>query len=290
MSSFEPEILFEDQDLLVLQKPAGIVVNEAESAANQTIQAWARSQLVTWEVPQSNWQKLVPEQFSAEFGSPSEIFDKRAGMVHRLDKETSGVLIWAKNPGSLVALMEQFQLRQVKKSYTALVHGVVTPLSGEITAPIGRVPWQKSKFGVMPGGRSARTIYEVVSEYHLDEDKLLAAAKAHKMFAGRSKTKVAEQLVDYFAYTLVTCWPKTGRTHQIRVHFQHLHHPLAGDSLYQGNKRIKLDSLWCPRHFLHAKSITLRHPRTQLMVNWDSDLPLDLVTALGWMSSSKSIE
>lgn len=282
-------ILFEDEDLLVLDKSAGVVVNEAESAKDATLQSWARDQLSSWGGgKRAEWQSLVPREFVSVYGSPEELFSQRAGMVHRLDKETSGIVIWAKNPGSLVSLLQQFQARTVKKMYSALVHGVIKPPEGEMTAPIGRLPWQKGKFGVLAGGRSASTKYAVALSYHLDESRLLAAAKQKKLFAGRSSAKVKEQLADYFEYSLVHCYPKTGRTHQIRVHMQHIHHPLVGDNLYQGNKRIRLDSLWCPRHFLHASSIQFSHPRTRDAVHFQAPLPLDLQEAMDWLEPTTS--
>lgn len=280
----QPEILFEDTDLLVLSKPAGVVVNEAQTLSEPTLQQWARQHLEEWATEglqeSVGWQALVPANFDENYGSPEEVFTVRAGMVHRIDRETSGVLVWAKNPGSLVNLLAQFKNRTVQKTYQAVVHGFVQPKMGEITAPIGRIPWKRGLFGVLASGRPAVTEYQVVQTLTLDTQELVSRAKASGLFKGQSVDQVAANQGDYFQYSLVQCYPKTGRTHQIRVHFQHLKHPLVGDVLYQGNKRQKLDALWCPRHFLHAATLKLTHPRSGEVMEFAAPLPPDLETAL----------
>ncbi|MBP7876214.1 RluA family pseudouridine synthase, partial [Candidatus Woesebacteria bacterium] len=248
-------IIFEDDDLLVLAKPAGVVVNEAVSAVGETVQAWARSYLASQpSQPESSWKALVPEDFDDQYGSPEETFLQRAGMVHRLDKETSGVLLWAKNPGAQVELLRQFRERLVQKTYECFVHGKVAASEGEINVPIDRSTYNRQRFAVSVDGRPATTKYQAVARYQLDFDRFVTAARQAHLFAGRPAAHLKEQLTDYLDYTYLRCQPKTGRTHQIRVHCQHLGHPLVGDNLYQGRKRIKLDEIWCDRHFLHAAS------------------------------------
>lgn len=278
-------ILFEDEDLLVLNKPAGMVVNQASSAVGETIQHWARAYL-TATVPEpapSSWQSLVPVDFDTQYGTPEEVFRSRGGMVHRLDKETSGVLLWAKNPGVQAELLRQFRERVVEKTYECLVHGVVAVEAGEVTAPIDRSTFNRQRFAVTMAGRPAVTDYRVVARYQLDFDRFITAARQARLFAGRPATQLKAHLTDYIDYTYLRCQPKTGRTHQIRVHCQHIGHPLVGDELYQGRKRIKLDEIWCPRHFLHATSLTLQHPRTHDPVSFAAPLPADLQQTLGWV-------
>lgn len=276
-------VLFEDADLLVVSKPAGVVVNEAQTLRELTLQQWARDHLEEWVKEGGDWQALVPEDFSDEYGSPQEIFTVRAGMVHRIDRDTSGIVVWAKNPGSLVNLLRQFRVREVEKTYTALVHGVVEPAEGEITAPIDRIPWKRGLFGVMAAGRPAITAYQVRQTLSLNKELFIQRAKAAGHFKGQSADQVFNQQADYFQYSLVDCHPKTGRTHQIRVHFQHIHHPLVGDALYQGGKRQKLDNLWCSRHFLHAANIAFNHPRTGERVAVEAPLPEDLAITLSFL-------
>lgn len=288
----EPVILFEDADLLVLSKPAGMVVNDAQSASGITVQEWVRHYLATTlhngpiaasSTNESDWRELVPQDFDPQYGSPADIFAQRGGMVHRLDKETSGVLVWAKNPGAQVELLRQFREREVEKTYECLAHGLVEPEQGEINAPIERSFFNRQRFGVAPGGRPAVTRYATVRRYQLDFDRFLTAARSQHLFAGRPASHLQQQLADYLDYSYLHCAPKTGRTHQIRVHLSHLGHPLAGDSLYQGRKRIKLDAVWCPRHFLHAASLQLHHPRTQQQITFTAPLPPDLAEALTWL-------
>lgn len=234
----EPKIIFEDENLLVIDKPAGLIVNKADTAVGQkTIQEWVenRSQIT---------YKKTPEELTD--------FESRAGIVHRLDKETSGLLIIAKTESTFVELQRQFKEGLVSKVYQALVHGVVSPSEGEIHVPIGRLPWNRMRFGVIPGGRDSKTQYKVLSQFdsHID----------HRV----------EQL------SLVEVYPKTGRTHQIRVHFQYLGFPLFSDALYGGRKTLKRDRKILGRHFLHAKQISFLHPVTGNRVMFESKLPDDL--------------
>lgn len=213
-------VIFEDQSLLVIDKPAGVTVNRAETTRGQeTIEDWLR-------------QSPLP----------------RRGIVHRLDKDTSGLLIIAKTADALANLQAQFKQRQVKKAYLALVHGRVEPQSGNINLPVGRNPLRRQRFTVLITGRPAQTGYQVVKQYP--------------------------------AYSLVKVFPKTGRTHQIRIHFKHLGHPLVADPLYLGKKRLKQDRLWCPRLFLHSQSLSFTHPQTHRIINLEVPLPYDLQAAL----------
>lgn len=223
----EPEIIFEDQDFLILEKPSGWVVNEAKTTNNTpVIQTWLRK----CDFPIAN---------SLEY---------RSGIVHRLDKETSGILIVAKNVEAFIELQSQFKSRIVKKSYLALVHGNLKSSKGRIEAPVGRLPWNRERFGILPGGREAITDFDLITTYENS----------------------------YGNYSLVRFLPQTGRTHQIRIHSKYLGCPLVSDNFYAGRKTSRKDRLWCPRLFLHAETISFKHPRTGEVVNFSSDLPDDL--------------
>ena len=227
----EPKIIYEDSSLLVLDKPAGWIVNEASTTKDQPV-------LQTWLS-----QKDYPLARSLA---------ERRGIVHRLDKETSGIIIVAKTKSAFEALQRQFKERQVKKTYLALVHGVLDEKVGEIEAPVGRLPWRRDRFGVLPGGREALTSYQVIDYFTRDGEE----------------------------YSLVEAKPKTGRTHQIRIHLKYLGHPVVADEFYAGRKTARRDRIWCPRLFLHAASIEFFHPERGQKVKFSSGLPADLAVAL----------
>jgi 23S rRNA pseudouridine1911/1915/1917 synthase len=268
-----PDILFEDQDILVLNKPAGLVVNQAETAPVGTLQAWCAEQ--PWQsVWPTDWATLVPADFESTYGTPEVIFASRQGVVHRLDKDTSGVLILAKHPGSLVALLAEFRERRVSKSYVALLHGQLKVLEETISAPISRGTKDRQRFVVDPAGRSATTQYKVEQLY---ADLNWSAVAGDKQFVTAAKRA-------YQGFSLVECWPLTGRTHQIRVHFNYLHHPLVGDALYLGRKRARLDYVWAPRQCLHAKQLEIQHPRNREKITTSAPLAEDLQQVLSLLT------
>ena len=250
-------LIFEDKTILVIDKPAGWVVNKAETTRNQeTIQDWVECYrkirstkheiLNKFKITNSNVQN------SLEFRNSDLEFARRAGIVHRLDKETSGLLLVAKTPEAFVNLQRQFKERKVKKQYLALVHGKVEPQEGVIEVPIARSPFNREKFGVFLGGRPARTKYKVLSIKY----KVLG--------------KKEEPL------TLLEVSPETGRTHQIRVHLKYIGHSVVGDEKYAGRKTARADRKWCPRQFLHASYLSFIHPKTGKKVIVSSKLPSDL--------------
>lgn len=233
-----PNILLEDSDVLVIEKPAGLVVNRADTTKDVvTVQEWAETKI------------QEPKTKNQNGGSD---FYKRGGVVHRLDKETSGVLIIAKNEESFENLQKQFKEGRVKKTYIALCHGEIKPSEGEINIPIGRLPWNRMRFGVLPQGREARSKYKVLSIKYMESNG------------------IREPL------SLVEVYPETGRTHQIRVHMQYIGHPIFADELYAGRKIAKRDRKLLPRHFLHASKISFTHPKTDETISFESFLPSDL--------------
>lgn len=223
-----PTIIFEDESILVLDKPSGWITNDASTTTTQpVIQTWLRE---NFKYP------LIGDR------------ERRDGIVHRLDKETSGLLIIAKTISAFENLQSQFKERKVKKTYIALAHGEIEPKEGEISASVGRLPWRRERFGVLPGGREATTDYKVVKTLETKDEK----------------------------FSLVELYPKTGRTHQIRIHLKFIGHPIVGDYFYAGRKTARDDREWCPRLFLHASCISFFHPETGKEVKFEASLPQDL--------------
>jgi 23S rRNA pseudouridine1911/1915/1917 synthase len=263
-----PHILHEDQDVLVIEKPPQVVVNDAQTVNEPTIQSWLRAHegqdVASWP---SDWATLVPSTFSPEYGTPEQIFAQRGGIVHRLDKETSGVLLLAKHPGALVALLQQFQQRQVAKTYVCLTHGHFAIASDTLSLPMQRSSANRTRFAVHPLGRSAMTAYEVLQQF-------VEAQEGTTLQHPRSETQPLEK------FSLVQCQPHTGRTHQIRVHMAHVNHPIVSDPEYTSEKRLRDDARWCPRLFLHASVLSFTHPRTRTPLRIESPLPADLQSAL----------
>ena len=243
-------IIYEDNDIIIVNKPAGMIVNNVDTAAdNFTVQRWVE-------------EKLKTENLKLKTDEDSE-FRKRGGVVHRLDKETSGVMILAKNEESFTNLQGQFKNGLVNKTYIALVHGEVSPQSGEIKVPVGRLPWNRMKFGILPGGRESETRYRVISNFQFQISNFKSKG-----------SKAIESL------SLIEVYPKTGRTHQIRIHMRHIGHPVFADALYAGRKIRRDDRKLLHRHFLHASKISFSHPRTKETVSFKSDLAKDLAQFL----------
>ncbi len=228
----EEIILHEDDNLLVLTKPSGWVVNDSESTSNRL-----------------TLQKFIQENFDFEI---AQDFALRSGIVHRLDKETSGVILVAKTPETFEKLQNLFFKREVQKEYLALAHGIFKEQTGKIVAKIGRLPKNRKRFGVVDDGRDAETDYEVVKEFKKDNEW----------------------------YTLVKLFPKTGRTHQIRVHLKHIGHPVVSDPLYVGRKTLRRDLVWCPRLFLHASKISFINPSDGQPLSVEAPLPPDIVSCI----------
>lgn len=225
------DVLYEDGDLLVINKPAGMVVHPAAGNWHGTL-----VNAVLYRCP----------DLEGVGGT------QRPGIVHRLDKDTSGLILVAKNDRAHRALQAQFKARQVSKTYWALVYGQVMPAQGRIEAAIGRDPRDRKRMAVLPAGvgRPAVTDYETLANY---------------------KTVGGERL------TLLACRPLTGRTHQIRVHLAHIKHPIVGDAVYASRRKPPVP---CPRQFLHAGQITFRLPATGQAVTFVAPLPADLQRVL----------
>lgn len=260
------QIIFEDENLIVINKLAGMVVNRAHTHDQETVQDWLVQYLGQEFFSEDyvkqhdkKWLKLIPHDFSKDFGSPEEIWLTRQGLVHRLDKDTSGALLLAKNPGALVNLLAQFKQKQVKKEYLALCHGRFVLDQGKISAPLARARHNRLRFAISATGKVAETHYQVVARYN-DVDwpvlrKMLTENTLQELPKNIQKTLKRGPQLYQAGFSLVKAQPRTGRTHQIRVHFASMQHPLLADKIYSGKKRQALDQLWCARHFLHATNI-----------------------------------
>ena len=207
-------ILWEDRDIMVINKPPFVVVNRAESIRGETVQDWA--------------EKIPPltNTLGRDDNKDEEVFRRRSGVAHRLDKETSGCLLIAKNPAALKSLLRQFRDREIKKEYLALVHGRMTPASGTIRLPLSRSRYDREKWEIRYSGKMAETTW-LVEKYF-------------------SET------------TLVRLFPMTGRTHQIRVHLAHLGFPIFSDEKYLTRSLLAGDRARLARHFLHAETIVFK--------------------------------
>jgi 23S rRNA pseudouridine1911/1915/1917 synthase len=271
----QPEVIWQDEFLAVLSKPAGMVVNTADSVKSYTVQEWAREQ---WG-QEAAWQESMT----------SDTFAEREGMVHRLDKDTSGVLLWAKNIDVLEKLLSDFQSRVVHKTYLALVHGKLPEQKGVVNAPIERNPQNRTKFSVTNQGRESETEFAVVHEFAPITSADLKKIAAQKGVDLGAVAGTARNLYQG-GFSLVELHPKTGRTHQIRVHMDYLHHPLVGDERYAGRKRARLDHVWCPRQWLHAWKIGFVHPVTGESMEFAAPIPEDLDSALKVLDSEFTLE
>jgi 23S rRNA pseudouridine1911/1915/1917 synthase len=213
------KVIHEDDSLLVVDKPAGLVVHPGSG----------------------NWQGTLLNAILHH--APQCAALPRAGIVHRLDKDTSGLLVVAKTLAAQTDLVRQLQARTIGRQYLAVVHGVVSA-AGTVDAPIGRHPVERTRMAVAARGKPARTHYRALRT---------------------------------FAYaTLVECRLDTGRTHQIRVHMRSIGHPVVGDRVY-GHRTPRREALPpFPRQALHAARLSLVHPATGAAVEWESPLPADM--------------
>jgi len=238
-------ILYEDADLIVIDKPAGLVVHPAAGHDRGTL-----VNAVLAHAPDLQ-------------GVGGEL---RPGIVHRLDKDTSGVIVVAKHDAAHRELQRQFKARSVKKVYLALVEGRLEPGEGIIDAPIARDRVHRKRMAVALDGRPSRTRYKVIRDWRLMGVEPLGGGNVERSKPAKASIPTRHE------YTLVEAYPETGRTHQIRVHFAWLGHPLVGDRLY-GRKK---PSVPIERHFLHAASLTLRLPSSGEERMFTSPLPKEL--------------
>lgn len=247
LASFTPEnipleIVFEDDDVAVVNKPAGLVVHPAAGTPSGTM---------------ANALAYHFLQLSKHAGPI------RPGIVHRLDKDTSGLMVVAKTEAGHENLADQFRAREIFKSYVALVYGIVKQESGRVEQPIARDPRNRTRMAVVAGGRGAVSIYKVRRSYD--------------------------------SFTLLDVELKTGRTHQIRVHLSWLKHPVVGDELYSGGREntvrdvtLRAQIRKLKRQFLHAEQLAFSHPRTGEQMKFTAPLPAELDLLLGELEERQS--
>lgn len=216
------EILYEDTDVAVVYKPKGMVVHPSAGHASGTL------------------VNGLMYQLDSLSGINGEL---RPGIVHRIDKDTSGLLMVAKNDVAHRALSEQLEEKTVERKYVALVHGVIPHNKGTIEAPIGRNPKERQSMAVVDNGKEAVTHFNVIERFN--------------------------------DYTLVECLLETGRTHQIRVHMNYIGYPIVGDPKYGQKTKFKTNG-----QLLHARTVGFIHPTTKELLVFKSDLPEEFTQVL----------
>ena len=233
------DIVYEDDDIIVINKPFGLVTHPGAGNWNGTL----ANALLNYD---SNLSKL-----------------DRAGIVHRLDKNTSGLMVISKNAKSQKFLVEQLQSHSVEREYSAIVYGHMIS-GGSINEPIGRDPKDRVKQAILTNGKESKTHYRAIDRF--------------------------------MSHTHVKAILETGRTHQIRVHLSHIGHPLIGDPMYGGRVRfpkkasleLKDELLNFQRQALHSKKLTLTHPTTGQSMSWKVDLPADMQQLLSTLNKYDS--
>lgn len=226
-------VVFEDADILVINKPAGLVVHPGSG----------------------NWSGTLLNALLRH--APALAGVPRAGIVHRLDKDTSGLLVVAKTIPAQVDLVRQLQARSVTRDYVAVVHGLMAR-DGVVEAPIGRHPVHRTRMAIVARGKPAKTYF-------------------FPMENGAG-------------WTRLRCRLETGRTHQIRVHLNSIGHPLIGDPVYgisQRKSALPSAALAFPRQALHAARLALIHPGTREALTWESALPADISDLIGLLKNAK---
>jgi 23S rRNA pseudouridine1911/1915/1917 synthase len=235
------DVVYEDEEVVVVNKPAGLVVHPAAGVRNGTLA-----------------NALAFRFQNAEFGTSI-----RPGIVHRLDRDTSGLIVVAKTARAHESLSDQFRARTVFKSYAALVHGVTKEEKGKIEQPVARDPRHRTRMGVVRGGRAALTLWRVRRRFE--------------------------------RFTLLDVEIKTGRTHQIRVHLAWMKHPVVGDETYGmgrdktiADARLRSAIASMGRQFLHAARLGFHHPRTGEWMSFDSQPPPELARLLEELEAKRS--
>lgn len=225
------KIIYEDSSIIVVDKPCGLIVNRSDTTSEITLQ----DQL---------------DDLNYDFSSLDDEagdFTDRSGIVHRLDKDTSGLLVIAKTSKDFAHLQKQFKDRVVKKEYLAVLMGNVADEYIEIEAPLGRNPSNPLKFAVTTLGKDAKTTISKICNFKKDEVE----------------------------YSYVKVFPQTGRTHQIRVHTCAFSHPVAMDKIYCTRKQLETSARHFDRMMLHAHVLTFKHPSESREISFTSDLPVE---------------
>ena len=224
------DIIYEDDSILVLDKPSGLVVNRSHTNKTVTLQ----------DILEESSPGIVENEDTEE-----DDFIQRTGIVHRLDKDTSGLLIVAKNRDTFNKMLSQFKERKTQKEYLGILCGKIDDPIIEINAPIKRNPKSPLRYAVVEGGKEAFTRFENVKNIQKEE----------------------------YWYTLMKILPKTGRTHQIRVHSLAIGNPIAGDQIYCSKILLERSLIHFGRMMLHASKIGIFHPKTDKFIEFTSKIP-----------------
>lgn len=236
-------MLYEDENTIVINKPVDVVVNRASSVSEVTVQDWV--------------ERRVPEAFK---NNTDKLFKERSGVCHRLDKETSGCLMIAKNPEALRYYLSLFKDRKITKEYVALVHGRVEPDEGDVILPLRRSMFDREKFQVHYEGKRAVTGWKVLQRF---------------VYPGHEHWKDSLSFVRVFL--------KTGRTHQIRVHFSFLGWPIFSDYKYLNVKFGREDRKFLSHHFLHAAYLSCKNFSGEV-IKIEAPLPEDCTKFLSTLT------
>ena len=247
----EPEdiplnIIYEDDDMIIINKQDDMVVHPARSNTHGTL---------------VNALAFYSDKLSSGLG------EFRPGIVHRLDKNTTGVMVVAKNDAAQWKIAKQFERRQVKKTYLAIVHGTPELTADRISAPLGVHPRTREKYAIRPeSGKEAITFYEVIESFR--------------------------------GFSLLKLTPKTGRTHQIRVHLSYIKHPIVADDMYGGkliypwqlkDAEPAVEEPVISRAALHASTLEFKHPTTEKMVKFEAPLPEDIQNLLDMLRKYRKL-
>lgn len=248
----EPEIVFEDEHLAVIEKPAGQITHPTSVVRGGSVSEWATS----------HWRAL-----------PAPQGDDRPGIVHRLDSDTSGLMVLAKSERAAPLLLEAFRERKVDKGYLALVHGDPRFDSDWIEAPIGRSRKRSDRMSVIEA--PVLRHFDHGSGESDEAENFVPGLEASTFYITRERLG---------RFALIECRPKTGRMHQIRVHLTHIGHPLVGDRVYSGRNRVAVPREAPPlkRHALHASALAFLHPVTGEEMKFERDMPADMEGFLQW--------
>lgn len=254
------DVVYEDDDLIVVNKPAGLVVHPAAGVHTGTL-----ANALAYRFRNADFGTRIDEAQAGLTSNPQSAIPNpqsvRPGIVHRLDRNTSGLVVVAKTPAAHEHLADQFRERTVFKSYVALVHGRLAEDRGRVEEPLARDPRHRTRMAVVRGGRIALSLWRVRQRF--------------------------------VRFTLLDVEIKTGRTHQIRVHLAWLKHPVVGDEVYNDGRdqtvadvRVRARIRALGRQFLHAERLGFKHPRTGEFLKFNAPLPRELGELLEGLDAS----
>lgn len=258
------EIVYEDAVVLVVNKPAGLVTHPAPGHWDATLM-----NALLWHLRNDAQGSGLQAQDKSKDSQPPASFQRpvaRAGIVHRLDKDTSGLLLVAKTESARLSLAKQMKTRTIQRRYLAVVDGLLPLDTGTINAPLGRHPMRRKEVAIRHiGGRTAITHYRVLKRFGVQG-----------LGSGANAQNPEPPTPNVFPCTLIDVSLETGRTHQIRVHLASLGYPVAGDATYGKRSAAFWHGVGIPRHLLHAYRLSFQHPSSGRLVTVAASLPAEL--------------